>query len=484
MLKLMSRSSGALIRLPALSALAIAMVLTLGCESERPLNVILIVTDDQGWGDLGSYGATDLDTRNLDQLAANGIRFTDYYASNAACSPSRAALLTGMYPLRIGLPGVLMPQSNTGLHPSERTLAEMLFDLGYRTTAIGKWHLGHHPAHLPLNHGFESYFGIPYSNDMTPDATKNPNPFARNHPPLPLVEDSTTIALEPDQRLLTRRYTERAVDFIESHRDEPFFIYLAHTFPHMPLFVSEEFEGRSERGLYGDVIMEIDWSTGVIMQALHRLDLHRNTLVIFTSDNGPWLVKSPYAGSSGPFREGKGTTFEGGHRVPMIMHWPNRIPAGLVSDEMVLAMDFMPTIAELIDAPPGPYPFDGKNLMPVVDGGATPHEAFFFFRGRALEAVRSGPWKLHVPHRYRSIHGAKLVTATHPGAYRQDSTDLALYDLSVDPGEAHNLAESHPDIVARLMALMDEARIDLGDSQTQTQGKSVRPASRINSDTP
>ena len=453
--------------------------LVTGCGSEESFNIILIMTDDQGWGDLGSYGASDLDTPHLDQLAAEGIRFTSHYASNAACTPSRASLLTGMYPVRIGLPGVLMPQSIAGLNPAERTLAEMLADQGYRTTAIGKWHLGHHSQHLPLNHGFESYYGIPYSNDMTPDSTKNPNPFARNHPPLPLVEDSAIIAVEPDQRLLTRQYTERAVEFIETHRDEPFFIYLAHTFPHMPLFVSEAFEGRSDRGLYGDVIMEIDWSAGAIMQALERYDLTRNTLVIFTSDNGPWLVKSPYAGSSGPFREGKATTFEGGHRVPLIMRWPARIPAGVVSDAMVLSMDIMPTIAALTKAPPGPYPFDGKDLMPIVDGGPTAHDAFFYYRGRALEAVRSGRWKLHVPHTYSSIHGATLVTPTHPGRYRRDSTDLALFDLTADPGETRNLADDHPDVVTRLLEHMETARYDLGDSKTQTQGANVRPSARV-----
>ncbi|MDE2956634.1 MAG: sulfatase [Bacteroidota bacterium] len=459
-------------------AALIALLLT-GCVPERPLNIVLIVTDDQGWADLGSYGARDLDTPNLDRLAAEGIRFTNYYASNAACSPSRAALLTGMYPMRVGLPGVLMPQSNAGLNPAERTLAEMLRDLGYRTAAIGKWHLGHHPEHLPVNHGFESYFGIPYSNDMTPDSTKNPNPYARNHPPLPLVENDRTIEVEPDQRLLTRRYTERATTFIETHRDEPFFLYMAHTFPHMPLFVSDDFAGQSRRGLYGDVIMEIDASTGTIMDALERHNLTHHTLIIFTSDNGPWLVKAPFAGSAGPFREGKGTTFEGGHRVPLILRWPARIPAGQVSDAMVLAMDLMPTIAALTEAPPGPYPFDGKDLMPTIDGGPTPHEAFFYYRGRALEAVRSGPWKLHVPHLFRSIHGATLVTPTHPGTYRQDSTDLALYDLAADPGETRNLAGDHPDVVDHLLTLMETARQDLGDSRTGVQGSNIRASARV-----
>ena len=462
---------------PLLAVLTLFVVLVSGCEKpDRLPNIILIVTDDQGWGDLGSYGAQDIDTPHLDRLAAEGIRFTSYYASNAACSPSRAALLTGMYPLRIGIPGVFMPQSNRGLNPDERTLAEMLSDLGYRTAIFGKWHLGHHEPHLPVNHGFEQYFGIPYSNDMTPDSTKNPNPYARNHPPLPLVENTSTIATEPDQRLLTSQYTERTIRFIESHADENFFVYLPHTFPHMPLFVSEAYAGKSQRGLYGDVIMEIDGSTGAIMDALKRLDLEDNTLIVFTSDNGPWLVKSPFAGSSGPFREGKATTFEGGHRVPMIMRWPRRIPAERVSDEMVLALDIMPTIAAITGAPEGPFPFDGKDIMPVIDGGPSPHEAFFYYRGRALEAVRSGFWKLHVPHNYNSIHGARLVTPSHPGAYRRDSIGLALFDLDSDPGESTNVANDHPDTVALLMELMDQAREDLGDALTGTAGRNIRTA--------
>ena len=457
----------------------LVILLTTGCSPIKHPNVILIVTDDQGWGDLGSYGAVDLVTPNLDRLAAGGIRFTDYYAAAASCSPSRAALLTGMYPQRISLPGVLMPQSNRGLHPDERTLAEMLSDLGYRTACFGKWHLGHDPAHLPLHHGFEEYYGIPYSNDMTPDAAKNPNPFARNHPPLPLVEGATTIATEPDQRLLTRQYTERTIDFIEAHRNEPFFVYLPHTFPHVPLHVSDDFAGQSPLGLYGDVIMEIDWSVGKILETLERHDLDRRTLVIFTSDNGPWLIKSPYAGSTGPFREGKGTTFEGGHRVPLIMSWPGRIPPGIVSDEMVLAMDIMPTIAALTKASPGPYPFDGKDMMPVINGGPSPHEAFFYYNGRALEAVRSESWKLHIPHPYRSIHSASLVTPTHPGAYRQDSIGVALFDLHTDPGESRNIAGNHPDVVAQLMKLIEGARAELGDSRSGVVGTNIRPPGQV-----
>ncbi len=318
---------------------------------------------------------------------------------------------------------------------------------------------------------------------MTPDSTKNPNPYARRHPPQPLVENLTVIETEPDQSQLTRRYTERAVAFIEQNKDQPFFLYLPHTFPHMPLFASDAFNGQSERGLYGDVIMEIDWSTGQIFETLRRLGLDEHTLVVFTSDNGPWLVKGTNSGSAGPLREGKGTTFEGGHRVPLLMRWPGKIPAGAVSPEIVTAMDLMPTIARLTGALlPEDHRFDGKDISPLMTGqpGAkTPHEAFFYYNGRQLQAVRSGRWKLHVPHRYRSIHGATLSSPTHPGAYVQDSIGLALFDLETDLGETTDVAAQHPAIVERLLGLIDRARDDLGDALTGREGANVRPPARV-----
>ncbi len=476
------RRTAALFLLTSLACLHAACSLPSG-ESDRPPNVVIIFTDDQGYADLGSYGAEGFTTPHLDRMAAEGMRFTDFYVAAASCSPSRAALLTGAYPQRVGIPGVLMPQSAIGLHPDEITLAEMLKGRGYATACIGKWHLGHHPGHLPPNHGFDVYFGIPYSNDMTPDSTKNPNPPARRHPPLPLVEQLEVVETEPDQSQLTRRYTERAVAFIEQNKDQPFFLYLPHTFPHMPLFASEAFRGQTERGLYGDVIREIDWSVGQILDTLEKLGLDEHTLVVFTSDNGPWLVKGANSGSAGPLREGKGTTFEGGHRVPLLMRWPGKIPAGSVSREMVTAMDLFPTIARLAGAelPPN-HILDGKDIGPLMTGqpGAkTPHEAFFYYQGRQLHAVRSGSWKLHVPHRYRSIEGATLATATHPGTYVQDSIGLALFDLENDIGETTNLAAQHPAVVERLMGLIERARDDLGDALTGREGANVRPPGRV-----
>jgi len=452
----------------------VALFIFIGCQTRvHPPNVILIITDDQGWVDLGSYGSDNLFTPHLDNLAINGLRFTDFYSVAASCSPSRAAFLTGMYPQRVGLPNVLMPQSKRGLHLQERTLAEMLKELGYATAIFGKWHLGHDSLHLPLSHGFDEYFGIPYSNDMTPDAIKNPNPYARQHPPIPLVEGFSTIESEPDQSLLTQQYTERALAFIEANRENPFFLYMPHTFPHVPLFVSDPFKGRSGAGLYGDVIMEIDWSVGQIMETLYQHGLTQNTLVIFSSDNGPWLIKGTHSGQVGPLREGKGTTFEGGHRVPMIMSWQGVITPG-VTNAVSSSMDIMPTIAEINQAPSGPFPFDGQSLMGVISGGVSPHEALFFYHIYELQAVRSGPWKLHVPHRYRTIDEATMSTPTFQGAYSQDSIPLSLFHLESDIGESINLASTHPDIVNQLMGYLDEMRKDLGDALKGEEGQNRR----------
>ena len=471
-----------------LSCLLLLASLLAACSSpstqpDGPPNIVIIFTDDQGYADLGSYGAEGFTTPHLDQMAAEGMRFTDFYVASGGCSPSRAALLTGSYPQRVGIPHVLSPQSTIGLHPDEVTIADLLKPLGYATACFGKWHLGHRPQHLPPAQGFDAYLGIPYSNDMTPDSTKNPNPYARRHPPLPLIEGVEVMETEPDQTQLTRRYTEHAVAFIEQNKDRPFFLYLPHTFPHVPLFASEAFRGRSARGLYGDVIMEIDWSVGQVLGTLDRLGLSENTLVVFTSDNGPWLVKGEHSGSTGPLREGKGTTFEGGQRVPCLMRWPGTIPAGAVSREMVTAMDLLPTIARLTGAAlPQDRRIDGKDIGPLITGqpgATTPHEAFFFYWGRQLQAVRSGVWKLHVPHRYRSMKNATLASASHPGQYTQDSIGVALFNLEDDIGETTNLADAHPDVVERLMGLMAQARADLGDALTDREGTHVRPPSRV-----
>jgi arylsulfatase A len=446
----------------------------------RPPNIVIIFTDDQGYADVGVYGAKGFKTPNIDRMASEGVRFTSFYAASSVCSPSRAALLTGSYPLRAGVPNVLFPQSQTGLHPREITIAELLKPLGYATAIFGKWHLGDHPDFLPPAQGFDEYLGLPYSNDMTPDATKNPNPRARRFPPLPLMSGLEAVEREPDQSQLTRRYTERAVDFIERHADQPFFLYLPHTMPHVPLFASKRFAGMSARGLYGDVITEIDWSVGEILSALDRLGLDEHTLVVFLSDNGPWLVKGSHGGSAAPLREGKATTFEGGQRVPAIMRWSGRIPAGAVSDELATAMDLFPTIAGLTGAEiPTDRIIDGKDIWPLMSGttGATsPHDAFFYYAGRQLQGVRSGRWKLHVPHGYASIEGAELATPSFQGTYAEAEIGLSLFDLDADIGETSNVADAHPEVVERLMELIEHARDDLGDGRTE--GRNVRPPGR------
>lgn len=446
-------------------------------RSERPPNVVLIFTDDQGYADVGCYGAKGYRTPNLDRLARQGTRFTDFYVPQAVCSASRAALLTGCYSNRVGIQGALGPGSRTGISPQELTLAEALKSRGYATAMYGKWHLGDAPQFLPTRHGFDDYFGLPYSNDMWPK-----HPTSRAFPPLPLIEGETVLERDPDQRNLTTWYTERAVGFIHKNRDRPFFLYVPHSMPHVPLFVSDKRAGKCEQGLYGDVIQEIDWSVGQIMETLKQEGLERNTLVIFTTDNGPWLSYGNHAGSAGPFREGKGTSFEGGVRVPAIFRWPGKIPPGKVCREPAMTIDVLPTVARIAGAElPGDRTIDGKDIRPLLTGekGAkSPHEALYFYWGRGLEAVRSGRWKLHFPHDYRSLVGAPGKDGM-PDGYQTRKIGLSLFDLEADPGETTDLAAKHPDVVERLTRQAETAREDLGDSLTGRQGKGVRPPGRL-----
>ena len=445
---------------------------------DRPPNFVIVFADDLGYADIGPFGA-EAPTPHLDGMAAEGRKFTNFYVAQAVCSASRAGLLTGCYPNRIGILGALGPRAKHGIHADEWTIAEVLKTRGYATGIFGKWHLGDEPRFLPIRHGFDEYFGLPYSNDMWPQ-----HPTAK-FPDLPLIEGDRVVnprVTAEDQKQLTTWYTERAVDFIDRHRDEPFFLYVPHSMPHVPIFASEKHEGKSGHGLYGDVIMEIDWSVGQILEALERNGLDENTMVIFTSDNGPWLSYGDHAGSAGPLREGKGTTWEGGHREPTVMRWPGKIPAGTVCDEPAMTIDILPTLAALagIEKLPQPHPIDGLNIWPLIAGelGAeTPHAAFYFYWGNELQAVRGGRWKLHFPHSYRSLqepgHGGQ------PGEYVQKKTELALYDLAADVGERTNVAEEHPEVVERLKRLADAARRDLGDSATKSQGKNTRPPGRL-----
>lgn len=425
----------------------------------RTPNIVVILTDDQGYQDVGCFGSPNIKTPNLDRMAAEGVRFTDFYVAAASCTPSRAALLTGCYPQRIGLPNVLNHSSKVGIHDDEITLADLLKARGYATACFGKWHLGCQKKFLPIHHGFDEYFGLPYSNDMWPN-----HPTSDKYPPLPLIEGDEVIEYQPDQNQLTRWYTEHAVSFIERNKERPFFLYLPHSMPHVPLHGAERFRGKSEQGRYGDIIMEIDWSVGEVLAALKRCGVDDNTLVIYTSDNGPWLSYGDHAGSALPLREGKGTTFDGGQREPCIMRWPGRIPAGSVCTETCASIDILPTVAGLAGAEvPKDRVIDGRDIWPLLSGQAgarTPHEAFFFIRGRNVEAVRSGSWKLHVEHKYRSLvdDGG---TGGQPAPYEMKTTKLALFDLGTDIGEQNNVAAEHPEVVARLKAMIEAFRRDL-----------------------
>jgi arylsulfatase A len=448
----------------------------LHAAEERPPNVVIVFADDLGYGDLGCFGARGYTTPHLDRMAREGMRFTDFYAAQAVCSASRTALLTGCYPNRVGILGALGPAAKQGIHDAEMTLGQLLKQRGYATAIYGKWHLGHHPQFLPTRHGFDDYFGLPYSNDMWPK-----HPTAK-FPDLPLIEGEKVVATNPDQTQLTTWYTERAVRFIEKNKDRPFLVYVAHNMPHVPLHVSEKFKGKSERGLFGDVIMEIDWSVGEILAALKKHGLDDNTLVIFTSDNGPWLSYGDHAGSAGPLREGKGTSWDGGQREPCVMRWPGRIPAGTVCREPVMTIDIFPTLARLAAAPLPTHAIDGRDIWPLMSGqpGAKrPHEALYFYWGRELQGIRSGKWKLHFAHSFRSLAGKPGGTGGKPAEYEQRQTSEALYDLESDVGETTNVAEQHPDVVTRLKALAEQAREELGDSATKKKGKGVRTAGRL-----
>jgi arylsulfatase len=438
----------------AWSALAAVGVAVLGCTSRdgasqaaRKPNVVIVLTDDQGYADVGVFGAQGFTTPNLDRMAAEGIMLTNLYVAAPICSPSRAALLTGSYPVRVGIPDVLMPNSVTGLNPDEVTLAELLKSVGYATAAVGKWHLGDDPTFLPTRQGFDEYFGLPYSNDMTP---------------LPLLEDEDVVEENPDQSELTQRYTARAVDFITRNRDDPFFLYLAHTMPHVPIAASDAFVGQSEQGLYGDVIMEIDWSVGQILGTLEELGIARDTLVVFTSDNGPWLRYGNHAGSATPLREGKWTTFEGGQRVPGIARWPARIHEHSVSSEIVTTMDLFPTLAAISGAAlPGPA-IDGKNVLPVLEGkpgAVSPTDTLYFYLEEELQAVRRGHWKLHLPHSYETV--AVLGADGTAGEDEQKDIPLALFDLDADPGETTDLSAEHADVVSELTTAASTFDADL-----------------------
>ena len=473
------------------------------CTSQKnpPPNIIIIFTDDQGYADLGSYGAVDFETPNLDRLANEGIRFTDFQVSQAVCSASRASLLTGSYSQRIGVRGAYNHTARVGLNPDEVTIAEMLKSIGYTTGIFGKWHLGHHKKFLPLQQGFDEYMGIPYSNDMWPvdyDGKSIANTDHRNnfYPQLPFLEGNNKIEeiLDlKDQDQLTKRYTKRAIDFITRNKDNPFFLYLPHSMPHVPLGVSDQFKGKSKQGMYGDVIMEIDWSVGEILNALSKNKLDNNTLIIFTSDNGPWLNYGNHAGSALPLREGKGTMWEGGSRVPCIMWWPEKIPAGTVSDQLAATIDILPTIADLTGAPLPKNPIDGISIKEILEGDIDGiiRDDYYYYYGGELIAVRKGKMKLVFPHSYRSYEGVIPGNDGYPavyqgvlGKYATGRSGLELYDLMNDISESKDVSDQYPEIVTVLEAIGNIARSKFGDKLRGVAGTDIRPIGRLDPERP
>lgn len=466
--------------------LPLLLLTPLTAMAENLPNVVLVFMDDMGYADVSCFGAQGYATPNIDRLAAEGRRFTNFHVAQAVCSASRTALLTGCYPNRIGIHGALGPKSNHGIHHNEMTLAEVFKQKGYATACFGKWHLGHHEPFLPPHHGFDEYHGIPYSNDMWPF---HPEAKPGSYPDLPLIE-GTQIVHTPvtpeDQKQFTKTFTERAVQFIEKSKDRPFFLYLPHPMVHVPLFCSPEFEGKSGKGLFADVMLEIDWSIGRLMDTLDKHGLAQNTLFLFTSDNGPWLSYGDHAGSAGSFREGKGTSWEGGKRVTCIMRWPGQIPAGSSSNAMLMTIDLLPTLAAHIGAELPAHPIDGLDVMPLLTGPEStpnPHLYYaFYYAQNELQAIVSGDgqWKLVLPHSYRTLAGRPGGSGGIPVKYEQANiTSPELYNLYQDPSESRNVATIHPDIVEKLQTHAAEIRSQLGDRLTRTEGSAAREPGRV-----
>jgi len=436
----------------ALAALfLLALLQPVALQAAEPPNVVLVFVDDLGYGDLGSYGHPTIRTPRLDQMAAEGVKLTSFYAAASVCTPSRAALMTGRYPIRFGLAGNFGPDSNGGLPAEERTLAEALKTRGYRTAAFGKWHLGSVPGFFPTDNGFDAFFGLPYSNDMMP-------PWVRTDRPLHLYRDATPTDEQPvEQSTLTKRYTEEAIRFIRASKDGPFLVYLPHSMPHLPVSASRGFAGRSQAGRYGDVVEELDWSVGRLLDVLREEGLEKSTLVVFTSDNGPWRNMPPRmyetepverwdAGTTGPLRGAKGTTYEGGLRVPAIVRWPGRIPPGQVTAEVATTMDLHATILELAGAAPPERPLDGRDIWPLLTREApSPHEYFHYFMGSHLEAVRDATWKLRIAPIADGWVSQELMTGDEP-------VETQLFHLRRDPYEQFDVAAEHPEVVSRLRA--------------------------------
>ncbi|SKB01519.1 C-terminal region of aryl-sulfatase [Prosthecobacter debontii] len=463
---------------------AVCLSLASLVQAANQPNIVVIFMDDMGYADVSCFGAQGYTTPNIDRLAQEGRKFTNFHVPQPVCSASRAGLLTGCYPNRIGIHGALSPKATHGLSADEMTLAELVKQKGYATAAVGKWHLGHLPPFLPTQHGFDEYYGLPYSNDMWPF---HPEAKPGSYPKLPMIENDHVVDEEvtpEDQTRLTTDYTTKAVGFIDRNKDKPFFLYLAHSMVHVPLYVSEKYNGKSGKGLFADVMMEVDWSVGQVMQALEKNGLKDNTWVIFTSDNGPWLSYGDHAGSAGILREGKGTIWEGGTRVTGIMRWPEQIPAGTTTDTMMMTIDLLPTVAAVIGADLPDHPIDGMNVWPIIhgeEGAKNPHDSYaFYYHQNELQAVTSGDgrWKLILPHTFRTLGNQSKATGGKPVKYQPEKVlEAELYDLYADLSESKNLAAQSPEIMAELQKQAVLIRAELGDQlMKMPRGKGTREA--------
>lgn len=484
-------------------ALSLSLALLLhfaafAADAKRLPNVVILYADDLGYGDLGCYGSKTIRTPHIDRLAQEGTRFTDFYVAQPVCTASRAALLTGCYSNRVSMFGALNHQSTVGLARSELLMPEMFKKLGYATAIFGKWHVGDRPPFRPLQRGFDEWLGLPYSNDNGPL-----HPTVKTLPPLPMYDGDKVVETDPDQSQFTNRFTRRSIEFIQKNKDRPFFLYVPYVMPHVPIFASESYKGRSKHGLYTDVVEELDAGVGEILATLRKDGLDDNTLVIFASDNGPFLSYGNHAGSARPLREGKLTTWDGGVRVPGIVRWPGKVPAGRVCDTPVMTIDLLPTLAKLCGGELSKNVIDGKDIGPILFGEAgakSPQEAYYFYAGDELHAIRVGDWKLHLPHEYLTVNGPpgvdgkpanfasmkpesmsmsglKGIASRH--GYRVEKTELALFNLREDIAESKNVADANPDVVQRMLALAEKAREELGDSLTGRKGKGVRPCDDV-----
>lgn len=439
-------------------------------------NIILINLDDVGYGDFSCNGAYGYTTPNIDALASEGVRFTHFLAGQPISGASRAGLLTGCYPNRIGFAGAPGPDSNYGIHKDEMTMGELLKQKGYQTAIFGKWHLGDKHQFLPLQNGFDEYYGLPYSNDMWPNHPQQGEVF--NFPDLPTIDGNEVVGYNTDQSQFTTDYTTRAVSFIKKNSKKPFFIYLAHSMPHVPLAVSDKFKGKSEQGLFGDVMMEIDWSVGQVMKTLREEGLDDNTLVVITSDNGPWANYGNHAGSAGGLREAKATTFDGGNRIPCIMYWKGHTKPGTICNKLASNIDLFPTFAEITGAPLPERKIDGVSILSLIEGreGANPRESFvYYYNKNDLEAVTDGEFKLVFPHKYVTYGAYEPGNDGQPGKLTNlEIMKPELYDLRRDPGERYNVVAQYPERVAKLKKIADDMREELGDNLTRKKGKERR----------